>query len=84
MQKQYVEQATTSRTYSLGFVTLTVRNTIWCPEKRALSFLRSDLALQDWSLKISTKSAESALFLRSVLTVQNRILKIRVLASLGE
>ena len=32
---------------------------------------------------MSMKSAENALFLRSVLAVQDRILKIRVLASLG-
>ena len=34
-------------------------------------------------LKDKQKSAENALFLRSVLRVQDRILKIRVLASLG-
>ena len=53
------------------------------PEKRALLFLRSDLALQERILKTSTKSAENAFFLRSVLTVQDRIFKIRVFASLG-
>ena len=53
------------------------------PEKRAILFLRSDLALQDRLLKISKKTAENTLFSRSDLTVQDRILKIRSLASLG-
>ena len=54
------------------------------PEKRAPLFLRSDLALEERILKNKQKSAEKYLILRSVLTAQDRISKIRVLAlSLG-
>ena len=54
----------------------------WAREARDLIFkIRSCTVRSD--LKIKTKTAENASFLRSDLTVQDRILKIRSLASSG-
>ena len=54
------------------------------PEKRAFLSLRSDLALSKRILKIRHFLLTLCFNLGSVLTVQDRILKIRVLASLGK
>ena len=53
------------------------------PEKRALLVFKIRSCAGRTDLKNKQKSAENALLLRSDLTMQDRILKIRVLPSLG-